>query len=127
MRTIGTVIAATIADLNGYLDQLAGDEYRSGRAGQPAQPQPGMPAAYGELWLIAVNQPTVSNSNTWLVIAFTSNEDIPGWPSHAGDYTGGIRTAEDIARPLAAAGHTVVLRHYQDFAVASTAADVPLT
>ncbi|MFJ2579958.1 hypothetical protein [Kitasatospora aureofaciens] len=127
MRYIGTVAAPTPADLPGYLDQMAAAEYRAGRAGQPAPPQPGIPTVYGELWLIAVNQPTVTNSVTWQVWAFTSNDDIPGWPSSTTQYTGGIRSAVDIAQPLKTAGSTVSLRHYSGFAVTSTAADVSLT
>lgn len=123
MRLIGTVAAPTPADLPGYLDQMAGAEYRAGRAGQPAPPQVGNPPVYGELWLIAVNQPTVSNSVAWQVWAFTSESDIPGWPSDTAQFTGGIRAAVDFAQPLRAAGQTVVLRHYSGFSVATAVAE----
>ncbi|MEV7599854.1 hypothetical protein AB0O91_20970 [Kitasatospora sp. NPDC089797] len=127
MRFIGIVVAPDTPTLTGYLDQVAGAEYRAGRAGQAAPPQPGVPTVYGELWLISVNMPTTSGTNSWQVWAFTSNDDIPGWPASTAQYTGGIRAASDIAQPLKTAGNTVVLRHYSNFAVTSTAADVPLT
>ena len=127
MRNIGTVTAPTPADLPGYLDQMAGAEYRASRAGDPAPPQVGVPITYGELWLMAVNEPTVSSSTTWQVWAFTSNDDIPGWPAATAQFTGGIRAATDIAQPLKTAGQQVVLRHYANFGVTSTATDVPLT
>ncbi|MFJ8474190.1 hypothetical protein [Kitasatospora sp. NPDC094011] len=123
MRYLGTLGAPNPGDLTTYLDQMAGAEYRASRAGQPA----GSPAVYGELWLIAVLQPNTGGTTTWQVWAFTSNDDIPGWPGNTSAYLGGIRSAADIARPLAAAGNTVALRRYSSFAVTSTATDVPLT
>jgi hypothetical protein len=123
LRYLGTLGAPNPGDLTTYLDQMAGAEYRAGRAGQPA----GSPAVYGELWLIAVNQPNTSNTTTWQVWAFTSNDDVPGWPNNTSAYLGGIRAALDFAQPLKTAGASVALRHYSNFAVTSTAADVPLT
>jgi hypothetical protein len=109
------------------LDQLAGGEYRAGRAGMPAPPVAGQPTAYGELWLIAVQRPQASSSAEWIVWAWTST-DIPGWPWQTAAYTGGIRAAADIARALQAAGDVVLLRHYAGFGVATTTAEtVPLT
>jgi hypothetical protein len=128
LRYLGTVAAPDQTSLAGYLDQMAGAEYRAGRAGQPAPPQVGSPTVYGELWLIAVNQPTTSGTTSWQVWAFTSNDDIPGWPSNVAQYTGGIRAAVDFAQPLKTAGRTVVLRHYSGFTVTmATAETVALT
>jgi len=109
------------------MDAYAGQEYAAGRAGQPTPPRPGQPIVLGELWLLAVNQPNVDNSNGWMIAAFTSQDDVPGWPDHTGLYTGGIRSAADVAQALKAAGCTVVLRHYADFSVTSAVAeDIPL-
>ncbi|MGW6913700.1 hypothetical protein ACWGB8_07760 [Kitasatospora sp. NPDC054939] len=125
MRTVTTLVALTPQQLAARLDDLAAAEYLADRCGQLAPTQAGQPAAYGELWLMAVARPAI-DPGEHIVYAITSEDDIPGWPYRTGTYTGGIRSAEDIARPLAAAGHQVVLRHYRGFAVASSAADVPL-
>ncbi len=126
MRTVATVVALAADQLAPRLDQLAAAEYLAGRAGQPGPPQAEQAAVFGELWLMAVARPAV-DPGQWIVYAVTSEDDIPGWPYHGDLYTGGIRTAADIARALAAAGHEVALRHYSAFAVTSAAADVPLT
>ncbi|MGE7432748.1 hypothetical protein [Kitasatospora sp. NPDC001175] len=109
------------------LDQLAGTEYRAGRAGMPAPPVAGQPTAYGELWLIATQRPQTGSTAEWIVWAWTST-DIPGWPWSTDSYTGGIRAASDVAHALQAAGATVVLRHYAGFGVTTTTAEtIPLT
>ncbi|MCG6499472.1 hypothetical protein [Kitasatospora sp. A2-31] len=126
MRTVSTLVALTPQQLTTRLDELAAAEYLAGRCGQLAPPQVGQPAVYGELWLMAVARIAI-DPGEYIVYAITSEDDVPGWPYRTGQYTGGIRTAADIARPLAAAGCTVALRHYGSFGVTSTAADVPLT
>ncbi|MEV7358215.1 hypothetical protein [Kitasatospora sp. NPDC091276] len=125
MRTVSTLVALTPADLASRLDQLAAAEYLAGRCGQLAPTQVGQPPAYGELWLLAVARVAI-DPGEYIVYAITSEDDVPGWPYRTGQYTGGIRSALDIARPLATAGNTVALRHYAQFGVSSTAADVPL-
>ncbi|MGK4583492.1 hypothetical protein [Kitasatospora sp. HPMI-4] len=127
MYTIGTVSAPTTDDLGPMLDQMAGAEYRAGRAGMPAPPVAGKAPVYGELWLIATQRPQTTSTAEWIVWAWTST-DIPGWPWSTDSYTGGIRSAADVARALQTAGATVVLRHYAAFSVSTTTAEtVPLT
>lgn len=125
MRFINTLGNLQGSAFTAALDAYASEEYRAGRVGTASPPQWGQDVAYGELWLMAVARPT-AESTEWVVYAITSEEDIPGWPARTGEYTGGIRTAVDIAQPLADAGHTVALRHYAEFSVDLTAADVSL-
>ncbi|PJN24071.1 hypothetical protein [Kitasatospora sp. CB02891] len=126
MHVANTLFQPDPALLPPLLDDVAAYEYRCGRAGRPGPAVTGQPTVYGELWLMAVARQT-SDPGQWVVYAITSEEDVPGWPYDTGQYTGGLRSGADWARPLAAAGHQVVLRHYADFGVTSTAADVPLT
>jgi hypothetical protein len=123
LRTVGSATATSTTELAGYMDVFAGQEYSAGRAGLPTPPRPGMPIVLGELWLLAVCQPTTENANDWSVYGFTSQDDIPGWPDNTAMYTGPVRGAADVARALAAAGATVLLRHYAGFTVTSAVAE----
>lgn len=123
MHTVGTATASSAAELAGYMDVFAGQEYAAGRAGQPTPPRPGQPILLGELWLLAVCQPTTENANDWSIYAMTSQDDIPGWPDNTALYTGPVRGAADVAHALAAAGATVLLRHYAGFTVTSAIAE----
>jgi hypothetical protein len=125
LHTVSTVVVADATALAPLLDGLAATEYQTGRAGQPAPPVWNQPPAIGELWLMAVARPG-SNVGEWVIYAITSEDDIPGWPYRTNEYTGGLRTAEDFAQPYVNAGHQVVLRHYDTFAITSVATDVPL-
>lgn len=126
MRFINTLGNLTGPAFTAALDAYAEEEYRTGRAGEASPPQWGQDTVYGELWLLAIARPTAEDVE-WVVYAITSKDDIPGWPHRTGEYTGGPRTAVDLAQPYATAGHDVVLRHYSDFSTDFDAADVALT
>jgi hypothetical protein len=124
LRTVATLSAPDVTTLTPFLDGYARDEYRAGRAGAMA---PDLWGTFGELWLLAVARPLRDSPTIeWIVYAITSEDDIPGWPSHEDDYSGGIREARDIAQPLADAGCTVVLRHYANLGLAATITNVAL-
>jgi hypothetical protein len=123
VNTLGNLQGGAFIDA---LDAFAREEYRTGRAGQASPPQWGQDTVYGELWLLAIARPTAEDTE-WVVYAITSQDDIPGWPHRTGEYTGGPRTAADLAQPYATAGYNVVLRHYADFSTTFDAADVVLT
>ncbi|MET9467799.1 hypothetical protein ABZY44_23950 [Streptomyces sp. NPDC006544] len=126
MRTLTTLIAHTPEELAERLSPLAAAEFTGGRAGQIAPAQSGQPAAVGELWLLAVPRPS-RDPGEWQVYALTSEDDIPGWPYNLDHYTGGLQHPRDVAQALRWAGHEVVLRHYNSFAVTSGDEDIPLT
>ncbi|MGW3321156.1 hypothetical protein [Streptomyces virginiae] len=126
MRFVNTLGNLQGPAFTAALDAFAREEYRTGKAGQPGPPQSGQDTVFGELWLLAIARPSLENVE-WVVYAITSADDIPGWPHRTGEYTGGPRTATDLAQPYAAAGHQVVLRHYSGFSTGFDAVDVALT
>ncbi|OKI22196.1 hypothetical protein [Streptomyces sp. CB03911] len=124
MHTVATLSSPDVPTLVPYLDDYARQEYRAGRAGTTGTDQL---ATQGELWLLAVARP-IRDAVTyeWVVYAITSEEDIPGWPSHQDDYTGGLREARDFAQPWVDAGVMVALRHYANLGFSATITDVAL-
>ncbi|MGI5161381.1 hypothetical protein [Microbispora sp. CA-102843] len=68
-----------------------------------------------DVWFICVRVERVNQDPEWFIYPYASSE-IPGWTGTNPAFDVPPPSAEDIARGLAAQGHTVFLRKYSGFA-----------
>lgn len=111
-----------IEDVNGEpnltkLDLAAEAYYRDGNLPRVSVHVPGQGGVLltPDLWMICVRVERVNQDPEWLLYPYTSTEN-PDWTSSSSTFDVPPPSAEDIARGLAAQGHTVFLRKYSDFA-----------